>query len=93
MPNLLDACVARLGGEYRCVLRPNGSRLWVKWIGPGWMPVNERQVMRLLRALAEGEGLAAVLTEMQRDSRVAVLPGEPMPELAEKPHEFVFFTL
>ena len=90
---LLDLCVARLGGEYRCVVRPIGSALWVKWIGAGWMPVTERQVLRALRGVGDPKALAAALIELHHDSRVAMLPGDPMPELAEEPHELTFFVL
>lgn len=91
--DLLNTCVARLKGEYRCLLRPNGSQLWMRWVGPGWVPVTDRHVLQALRGVADANALTAVLLEMQQDSRVALLPGEPMPELSEEPHATQFFTL
>lgn len=90
---LLDVCIARLNGEYRCLLRPNGSALWVKLVGVGWMPVTENQVLQVLRDVGDHKALAAALVELQHDSRLVVLPGNPMPELPEEPHEYQFFTL
>lgn len=83
---LLDKCIARLNGEYRCLLRPNGSVIWVKAVEPGWMPVTENRVLQALRGVGDHKALAATLNQLHHDSRVALLPGEPMPELSEEPH-------
>jgi hypothetical protein len=84
---LLDLCVARLNGEYRCVLRPNDTYLWLKWIapdGPGWMPVNDWQVLQALRGLADRGSLMEALIALRRDVRVAVEAGQPLPDYSEQ---------
>jgi hypothetical protein len=83
---LLGLCVARLNGEYRCVLRPNGSRLWLKWSKPdglGGMPVDGRQVLQALRGLADPEDLRRAFIALQRDVRAAVEPECAIAEYSE----------
>lgn len=90
---LLDACVARLSGEYRSVLRPNTWPRWVKAVEPGWMPVTHQQVLQAVRGLADDKALTAALLELQTDPRLVLLLGEPLPDLSEPPHEPTFFFL
>lgn len=58
------------------------------------MPITEDQVLQVLRGVGDHRALAAALVDVAQDSRVVVLPGDPMPELAEEPHgTHTFFVL